>query len=589
MSTSPAQLTCPYPGLRPYSAKEDHLFFGRDEDISAVLKRMATQRLLALVGASGTGKTSLVRAGVVPALHDGELPLGTGKWRIESLRPGNAPLKELAYCFRSDYRSGHEEGHDYGDDDLALLVRDFLRREESFIELLEENVFVNHDQERPLLLVVDDIEEIFYSTKDVHVEEARAFLRLLAAAAMRTSRVPLRIILVMRAEFLGMCGAFPQLPGLLNPGLYLMPELNDKDYEEIIRGPLNLQTRTAEPELVARLLDDVRHRPDALPLLQHALSLLWHRADASSSAEARRVGDPFLTLRHYKEIGGLPEPPDQGTDVGLRGCVERNLGECVGTLKEEQWGIAKELFRKLAQPRAIPFEIRRRVTLEEIARAAKAPEEAVEKVVDAFRGPGRDFLVRRSGREPSPKDPLEVCHDSLFRLWSQYREWWPLRREDAEEMRYDVFICYHSGDRTEVLEIVESLKAEGVKVWIDDEEILPGRSFQRLINEQILSIRSAAVFLGQSLGDWQSEEMEALKHESVDRDLPVIPVVLKACKKDPETILPPLYKSLVRVDFRRDSDPLGRLFRGITGQRLESTRPPALRPGGSPTPQGGAA
>jgi len=568
-----AGISCPYPGLRPFTEAEEAYFFGRKEHVSTLLDRLTAHRLLAVAGASGSGKTSLIQAGLIPALKAGELGEGKAPWRIERVRPGDQPLRQVASnpLFLDLYRSRSGSGSNPVEEDIEFLRGELNRDEEFFVELLDDSTLA--DEKKCLLLVVDQFEEIFYRPDGTNAEEARAFIKLLSGVTRRPGRVPLYVALVLRSEFLGMCGAFPQLPALINQGLYLVPELSDKQYEDVIMGPLAAQSGGAEPELVARLLDDVRHRPDALPLLQHALSLLWYRWSAQGAQSEGRIAPPFLTLEHYREIGGLPQAPHTSTPLGLLGCVEDNLKRCIEMFDDEQKRIAKALFLALGELHTFRFVTQRRIRLGKIAETCEASLDGVMSVVTAFSGPGRDFFVRRAGQVPSFDDTLEVSHDSLFRLWTRYKEWFPDPKDDAEMRLFDVFMCYSTSDQMEVLDVGGKLKAAAIRVWMDIEQIAPGQSFQTLINEKIVGIRTAAVFFGKGLGRWQSEEMEALKSQAVGRKLPVIPVILKSCTWDGDQVVPPMLGTVRRVDFRTDRDPLGMLIWGITGRRPETPAP----------------
>jgi hypothetical protein len=132
---------------------------------------------------------------------------------------------------------------------------------------------------------------------------------------------------------------------------------------------------------------------------------------------------------------------------------------------------------------------------------------------------------------------------------------------------FDVFLCHNSEDKPAVREISDKLVREGIKPWLDEEQIRPGTTWQTVLGEQIKSIKSAAVFVGNGgIGLWQSEEIQAFLNEFIERKCPVIPAILAFAKTTPE--LPWTLKNRHRVDFRvPDPDPLKQLIWGITGQR----------------------
>jgi hypothetical protein len=137
---------------------------------------------------------------------------------------------------------------------------------------------------------------------------------------------------------------------------------------------------------------------------------------------------------------------------------------------------------------------------------------------------------------------------------------------------FDVFLCHHSKDKPAVKEIGERLKERGILPWLDEWERRPGLTWQRLLENQIQQIKSAAVFVGQEgIGPWQDQELEAFLRQFVKRECPVIPVVLPDCEKPPE--LPIFLQGRIGVDFRKnDPDPMEQLVWGITGKRDDSSQ-----------------
>ncbi len=141
-----------------------------------------------------------------------------------------------------------------------------------------------------------------------------------------------------------------------------------------------------------------------------------------------------------------------------------------------------------------------------------------------------------------------------------------MNAQDSKAEIFDVFLCHNSADKPAVREIAEKLKKEGIKPWLDEEQIPPGTSWQTVLGEQIESIKSAAVFVGDAgLGPWQNQESQALLNQFVKRGCPVIPVILPSAKTAPE--LPWMFANLHCVDLRNDAQPLKRLIWGITGKK----------------------
>src|SRR5215831_17592039 len=207
----------PFPGLRPFRPEDSTLFFGRDEQTGEALERMLRQRLLAVVGVSGCGKSSLVAAGMVPALEMGMAGDPGQGWRVATMRPGDGPLRELARCL-------HLPGE-------ALAQRTY-----GLVEAVKTHLPAGQN----LLLVVDQFEEIF-PFRDRRLREAGSeadlFVSYLLRAAQDTAgRV--YVVLTMRSDYLGECAKFIGLPEALNDGQYLVPRMTRSQLQEAIENPL---------------------------------------------------------------------------------------------------------------------------------------------------------------------------------------------------------------------------------------------------------------------------------------------------------------------------------------------------------------
>jgi energy-coupling factor transporter ATP-binding protein EcfA2 len=567
---------CPYPGLRPFFTSEADVFFGRDEHIGLLLDRLAEGRFLAIAGPSGCGKTSLVEAGLVPALEGGLLRTGVSGWRIERIRPGDHPLHRLAHVFLDLYRLtavGYEDEGGNVDD-----FRQELRYDPHFFTRMLDHVAEKAPRKvENVLLLVDRFEEVFYRPRSDDIDEIHAFVALLLAAAALPCKVPIYVVIVMRAEFLGECNAFAGLPEQINRSLFLVPGLSDEQYRLAIVQPAHATGGDVADELVERLIHDLHRRRDPLLLLQHALSLMWHVPVTTPTADNKNPSETAshsrqLTLDHYRAIGGMADSPPGETGGSLATCFERTFDECLRGFSPEERRIAEAMFLALSDRREIRLDTPHRVRLAQIAAEAGVPHEQVLPVIELFRRPGQCFLITRSGAPLSPSDTLEVSHESVFRLWSRWGEWRSQNKgaggaaSGGSNMlrECDVFLSYHSADQLEVVEIAKELRKRGIDVWLDIWEIPPGSLWQKVIEEQIGNSRTAAVFFGKETGPIQWEEEQAFVIESTGRTCPVIPVILRSFASN----LPRLLRNRTYVDFRKSSpDPLGELIWGITGKR----------------------
>jgi WD40 repeat protein/energy-coupling factor transporter ATP-binding protein EcfA2 len=416
----------PFPGLRPFESNETHLFFGRDGQSEELLRRLRRTRFLAVVGTSGSGKSSLVRAGLLPALQGGLMTSAGSDWRIAIMRPGSDPLGNLARSL-SVLGSRDEKSNEEKDEKSAImqavLAETALRRSSlGLVELVShartkldehgQHLFPDYEN---LLVVVDQFEELFRFKQLIEEEnsqeDAAAFVKLLLEAVKQPAG-KIYIVLTMRSDFLGDCSQFGGLPEAINNGQYLIPRMTRDERREAIIGPVAVGEGAISEPLVNQLLNDVGDNPDQLPILQHALMRTW-----DYWLTQRRNGAP-MDIPHYNAIGGMSE------------ALSLHADEAYEELNDAQKLIAKKLFKGLTEKGTDNREIRRPMEVREICELTGASEEAVISVVEVFRRAGRSFLMppptdAQTGK-PVPLNSeslIDISHESLIRNWGRLKEW----------------------------------------------------------------------------------------------------------------------------------------------------------------------
>jgi len=427
---NPVETQAPYPGLRAFLTDEAELFFGRDAQIDNVLGRLKDQRFLGVVGGSGCGKSSLVRAGVVPALEAGAMGELGSDWRVADFTPGDTPLANLAGALlQSGVLGDRWPATEAGRAQLTAALRRSDRALINLVRPLELPRFTH------LLLLVDQFEEIFRFQQHA-ANEAQLFVRLLLTTC-RELQLPVYVLLTMRSDFLGQCPVFEGLPEALNDSQYLCPRMTREQIAEAIEGPAELRGATVDPALVTRLINDSGVNSDQLPLVQHVLARIWRAAQT-------REGTPSpsqLTVDDYRCVGGLREG-SRGTSGNASGslsgnafsrhCDEAYLQLNDGTAASRDLGLghqpsrrqmlAQRLFCGLAEVGEAGQVIRRPRSVAELAQFSGCPVEEVCAVADAFRQHGRTFL-RCPTKTPSqplgPADVLDVTHEALLRQWER--------------------------------------------------------------------------------------------------------------------------------------------------------------------------
>lgn len=400
----PAARIHPFPGLRPFEPDEDHLFFGREQQIDKLLRRLRTTRFLAILGTSGCGKSSLVRSGLIPSLYGGAMTRAGSSWRIAILRPGDDPIGNLAAALDAPEALGEEPRESGGDGLSRSLFETTLRAsKQGLVECVRQSRIPPRDN---VLVLVDQFEELFRfkaSRREQGRDEAVAFIKLLLAAA--ASEATVYVALTMRSDFIGNCLELPELPEAINEGLYLVPRMTRDELRAAITGPVAVGGAAIAPRLVSRLLNDVGDDPDQLPILQHALMRTWDRWD-----EDHEPAEP-LDLRHYEAIGTMKE------------ALSRHAEEALGELDEQGRSLAETLFRALTELGADGKGTRRPVRLAEVCALTGGGADEVAAVAERFRQPGRSFLMPPASVELRPDSVLDLSHESLMRIWERLHRW----------------------------------------------------------------------------------------------------------------------------------------------------------------------
>ncbi|MBE9114045.1 hypothetical protein IQ273_32270 [Nodosilinea sp. LEGE 07298] len=402
--------TNPFPGLRPFELDEEHLFFGREGQADELLTRLHRTRFLAVMGTSGSGKSSLVRAGLLPSLYSGLMRNASSGWRVAILRPGSAPMGNLSAALNAPDVFGIDPASRDAMIRTALTESTLRRGALGLVEVTQQARMEPHEN---LLVVVDQFEELFRFKAQAQAQarrleaedEAAAFVKLLLGAVNQRS-VPIFVVLTMRSDFLGDCAQFRDLPETLNDSQYLIPRLTREQLRSAIAGPVAVGGATITPRLVNRLLNDTGDNPDQLPILQHALMRTW------DYWEDQRQPEQAIDIEHYEAIGGMAK------------ALSRHANQIYAGLPDDpSRQIAKTLFRCLTDRGAADREIRRPTALSEICIVADVSEPDVIAVIEQFRASRRSFLM------PPPQVPLgastmiDISHESLMRNWQRLKKW----------------------------------------------------------------------------------------------------------------------------------------------------------------------
>jgi WD40 repeat protein len=394
---------CPYRGLEPFEEKHASFFFGREARIEWLMKNVLgpaarsseAARFLAVIGPSGSGKSSLALGGLVPALRAGKLD-GSSEWPVVVFRPGYDPIESLAVAL---------SGLDHGTSLLAQ-TREFLGvngfgDSPRCLHVFSRLALRDAPGSCRLVVVADQFEEVFTLCNDE--TSRRALITNLLDASTAVGGKTL-VILTIRADFYGKCAAYPELAAALSDHQELVGSLTEDEIRCAIERPAVLVGCEFEQGLIDLLLRDVEGESGALPLLQFALLELWRLR------HGRR-----LTIAAYRQLGAV------------QGALERRANAILMSFDDAGREICRRVFLRLTQPGEGTEDTKRRVPNGELLGVGadiRKVEEIIRRLADAR-------LITTGARDPSSwvdearaKDGyVEVAHEALIRGWSELRRW----------------------------------------------------------------------------------------------------------------------------------------------------------------------
>ncbi|MEO8391925.1 MAG: protein kinase [Chloroflexota bacterium] len=384
----------PYKGLHAFQEADAADFFGRAAMTERLLSHLSEQgdesRFLVIVGPSGSGKSSLVRAGLLPALRKGALTNSPHPFIVEML-PGTHPLEELEEAL------------------LRVAIHplpgllDQLREDRRGLVRAAKHM-LPHDQSTELIVLVDQFEEVFTLTTDAAMR-TQFIDTLLSAATDPRGRV--RVILTLRADFYDRPLLYPRLAELVRAGTEVIVPLTAREMEQAIIAPAERVGLRLEAGLISTILNDLAEQPGMLPLLQYALTELCQRREGLT-----------LTLAAYQAMGGV------------LGALARRADEIYAVLNPDARALGRQMLLRLITVGEGTEDTRRRVLLSELN--ALGNEDTMEDLINAF----ADYRLLTLDHDPVTRTPIvEIAHEALIREWSRLREWLAIAHEDIRLQR----------------------------------------------------------------------------------------------------------------------------------------------------------
>lgn len=402
----------PFPGLRPFSIEESHLFFGREGQVDEILLKLAQNRFVTVMGYSGSGKSSLMYCGLVPVLYGGFVTETGPNWTAVLTRPGASPIDTLAESIIHQLADSGKISVD--DKDLyKSIVTSLLRSGQN--GLVEVCKFIQRESSENIFILVDQFEELlrFTDPEDLSQNEAQVYVNLILTAVSQ-KEFPIYIALTMRSDFIGYCSVFPGLTQWINNSNYLVPQMTREQKRMVIEGPIAVAGGRISPRLVKRLLSDVGNNQDQLPILQHALMRTW------DYWLSNREANEAIDLRHYQAVGKMSE------------ALSLHANEAYEELTTRGKEIAEILFKSITEKNQENKGMRKPARLGLIAQLCEAEEDDVIDVVEHFRKPGRSLLMPGAGIVLNGDSMIELSHESLMRIWKRLSMWVDEEFESAQ-------------------------------------------------------------------------------------------------------------------------------------------------------------
>jgi len=401
----------PFPGLRPFTMEECFLFFGREGQVDDILLKLSKHRSIAVMGYSGSGKSSLMFCGVMPVLYGGFVTQTGPFWSIIHSRPGNSPITNLTNSILDGLilskKIEEQDKHIH----RAIINSILHGGPQGLIEIAK---YIQQDESENVFFLIDQFEELFrYADggNDDTANEATAYVNLILAA-IQQKEVPIYVALSMRSDFIGDCTTYAGLSEMINSSNYLVPQMTREQKRMAIEGPVTVSGGKITPRLLKRLLNDIGDDQDQLPILQHAMMRTWEYWVTSHDP-----GEP-LDIRHYNAIGKISQ------------ALSLHANEAFEELNTRQKEIGETLFKALTE-KSQDHGMRRPVKVRLVSELSGAPEGEVVDVIEKFRRPGRSFLMPGSSVVLNADTIIELSHESLMRIWTRLAVWVAEESESA--------------------------------------------------------------------------------------------------------------------------------------------------------------
>jgi WD40 repeat protein/energy-coupling factor transporter ATP-binding protein EcfA2 len=394
----------PYPGIRSFEIEESELFFGRGAQIKDLYSILDKTKFIAITGASGSGKSSLVKAGLIPELHK-----DSKTWMHHIFRPGNDPIGNFARSVSQSFKTDEVEKY------MSPQAIEKLLRESN---TPFKDIFLKHHSDKQHLIYIDQFEEIFRFRQSEYNENAESDSNLFVEILIKASKLDnknIYNIITLRTDFLSDCSNFAGLTKIINDGHYLIPKMTLAEKEEALTGPAKTAGAEISDELINLIQKQLRTYDISLPVYQHALMRTWDYW--LENAEYGKAVD----VEHYEAIGGVTDALSVHAEYIYSSLPDENSKK-----------IAEKIFKSLTHLGDDNRGTRSPKSLEEIISIVNARKEDVIPVIDKFRDIKSGFLLPSTEVKLTIETIIDISHESIMRVWSRLVQWVQNETESAQ-------------------------------------------------------------------------------------------------------------------------------------------------------------
>jgi WD40 repeat protein len=389
----------PFHGLRPFTSEDSDLFFGRETESNEIITKLLKNRYITVIGASGSGKSSLIYAGVLPKIRD----LKNGKsssWKIISFNPDSDPFGNLAGALSKVISESTGKSAD------REVISSLLSESTDGLSDVARKILENNEDN--ILLVIDQFDELFRyilpGSSDISHTTAIKFVEFLVSSVINPAQ-NVFLIITMRSEYLGECSHYKGLTKLVNNSNYLVSEMGTESLKEVIEGPVNFLKAKIDPELVMTILSDLNGMSGKLPVLQHAMMRTW---------------DHWHKLYDKEKPVSMADYNSAGT---IRNAVSHHANEVYEGLNQRGKEICSIMFKTITRKGLDNKGFRHPSDIETIRSVAGCTEDELTSVVEKFRARPGSFIIPGEGEVLSNRTIIDLQSECLILLWDRLKEW----------------------------------------------------------------------------------------------------------------------------------------------------------------------